>query len=187
MLEIEMKFPVDGLEQLEERVRCDLAAESVRRAREIDHYFQAPDRNFAETGEALRVRRVGFAAFMTYKGPRLDTLAKTRPEIEVALREEEGQADRLLNLLARLGYRPIAVVDKTRHTFRLECNGFGVNICLDRVEELGSFAEIEVLAEESQFDKAQQAVMEVARQLGLTRMERRSYLKLLLRAREKSR
>ena len=52
---------------------------------EADHYHNAPDRDFAHTGEAFRLRRVGPASCLTYKGPRQDSAVKVRPEIEVPL------------------------------------------------------------------------------------------------------
>src|SRR3954468_18985093 len=50
-----------------------------------DQYFAHPCRDFAKTDEALRIRKVEAKAFVTYKGPKLDTTTKTRREIELPL------------------------------------------------------------------------------------------------------
>ena len=76
--------------------------------------FNAPDRDFAQTDEALRIRRVGSFNFLTYKGPKQDRQTKTRTEIEVALAPGPEAAEAMSQLVTRLGYRPVAVVAKTR-------------------------------------------------------------------------
>lgn len=51
MLEIEQKFEVQSFQDLEKK----LALRNVKLAKEeheVDHYLNAPDRDFAKTGEA---------------------------------------------------------------------------------------------------------------------------------------
>ena len=60
--------------------------------READHYFNAPDRDFARTDEAFRLRRIGAANFVTYKGPKRDAQRKMRTEIEVPLPDGDEAA-----------------------------------------------------------------------------------------------
>jgi adenylate cyclase class IV len=62
----------------------------------------------------------------------------------------------------------------------LERDGFALTVCLDEVEHLGRFAEVEVLAPEEQVDKARTVLAETAVALGLSELERRSYLGMLL-------
>ena len=107
MLEVEMKFPVDNFTGLENK----LAAASARGTapiQEADHYFNAPDRDFARTDEALRLRRIGEKNRVTYKGPRTDAQTKTRKEIEVPLGEGDASAEGFMQILVHLGYRPVA-------------------------------------------------------------------------------
>src|SRR5438270_12803454 len=68
MLEIEMKFPVADFAGIEQNLRHRQARPDQVREEE-DHYFNAPDRDFARTDEALRLRCVGLANVVTYKGP----------------------------------------------------------------------------------------------------------------------
>lgn len=84
MLEIEVKYPVRDWEDVQRQLQkwgasCDPPREDV------DQYFNAPDRDFAKTDEAVRVRQIGEANFVTYKGPKTDAHTKTRTEIEVPL------------------------------------------------------------------------------------------------------
>src|SRR5947209_4092836 len=134
MLEVEMKFPVAEFAALESR----LAAFSARPdpAREdADHYFNAPDRDFGQTDEALRLRRIGPANFVTYKGPRRDPQTKTRAEIEVPLAQGDAAAQGFSQVLKHLGYRPTAVVRKKRRVYHLQRESFPVEVCLDEVEQ----------------------------------------------------
>src|SRR5438105_5568245 len=111
MLEIEMKFPVTGFLGLEPLL-CDQGAHEKEALEEADHYFNAPDRDFARTDEALRLRRIGSGNFVTYKGPKRDLLTKTRTEIEVPLAEGDAAGSGFLQILHHLGYRAVLVVRK---------------------------------------------------------------------------
>jgi adenylate cyclase, class 2 len=179
MLEIEMKFPVDDFAPIQSRLAEWGAAAGTRRT-DVDQYFNAPDRDFARTDEALRVRRIGPSNFVTYKGPKRDAQTKTRTEIEVPLAEGDQAAEDFSRILVHLHYRPVAVVRKKRQLFHLEREGFAVEICLDEVADLGRFAEVEILAPEAALAHARAVLMQVAAALGLSASERRSYLELLL-------
>jgi adenylate cyclase class 2 len=179
MLEVEMKFPVSDLSSLEQRL-ADSGAVEAETLDETDHYFNAPDRDFARTDEALRLRRIGASNFVTYKGPKLDAQTKTRTEVEVPLAPGNATAETLTRLLVHLGYRPVAVVRKRRRTFRLKRKGFELEIALDDVEKVGQYAELEIQAPEERLQDARNVLLEMAAALGLTQSERRSYLELLL-------
>jgi adenylate cyclase class 2 len=183
MLEIEQKFARADFAAIERRLAewgATLGAEHV----EADHYFNAPDRDFAKTDEAFRLRRVGDANFLTYKGPKQPAAVKIRTELELPLPDGDDAAAQFTQLLRHLGYRPTAVVKKRRRMYHFERGGFQLTVCLDEVETLGRFAEVEILAPEEQTDAARQVIQEVAGQLGLSDVERRSYLAMVLQARE---
>jgi len=182
MLEIEQKFADADFADLQRRLAAWGVTDFTTR-REEDHYLNAPDRDFKATGEAFRLRRVGPANFLTYKGPRLDPAVKIRPELEIALRDGDAAADEMLRLLGHLGYRPVAVVRKTRRFCHLTRQGLSLDVCLDEVEELGRFAELEILAPEEGLAAARAVLLETARELGLARVEQRSYLTMLLASR----
>jgi adenylate cyclase class 2 len=80
-----------------------------------------------------------------------------------------------------LGFRPVATIRKHRETFHLSFRDHEIEIALDDAEGLGDFAEIETLAHgEDDLGAAQQAVMALASVLGLTEVEPRSYLRMIL-------
>jgi len=185
MVEVEQKFRGVDFAALEQRLRAAGAIEGERRA-EADHYFNAPDRDFARTDEALRIRRTGTANYVTYKGPKRDLQTKTRTEIEVPLGDGDGAADDFARILVQLCYRPVAVVRKQRRTFRLERDGFQLAVTLDEVAGVGKFAELEIDVGEEKLDAARATLLRVAQELGLADSERRSYLELLLSEQAKS-
>ncbi len=149
---------------------------------EVDHYFNAPHKDFRQTDEALRLRRVGASNWLTYKGPRREGPTKTRPEIEVVLAQGDVAAEAAQRLLQALGFRPVAVVRKRRSIYRLPWPPFAVNVCFDRLEAIGSFVELEIMAPPELHAAASQAVLELAAALHLTEREYRSYLRMVLEA-----
>ena len=179
MLEVEVKYRSADWD----RVRAVLAAwgATLAESREdADHYFNAPDRDFAATDEAVRLRRIGEANYLTYKGPKREKATKTRTEIELPLGPGAQAAATAVRLLTSLGYRPVAVVTKARQVYHAVRDGVPLEVCLDDVGAVGRFVEIEAKAEEAGFEGAKAAVLAAAAALGLTDQERRSYLQMLI-------
>lgn len=181
--EVELKFRVDDHAQVTRQLAVRGVLAGPPTAQE-DLYLAHPLRDFAKSDEALRLRRDGESNYLTYKGPKHGGPTKTREEIELAFSEgSEARAD-CLKVFERLGFRAILEVRKTRLTYRLSHGGRTMTVALDRVEGLGSFAEVETLAaHESDLAAAQQAVLNLAGVLGLTDVERRSYLRMSLESR----
>ncbi len=179
MLEVEMKFRVPDWSGVVAKLAEWLAVPQPVR-KDTDHYFNAPDRDFAKTDEAVRIRRIGTANKFTYKGPKLDTVTKTRTEIELPLGDGSAVSADAVRFLTALGYKPVAVVTKTRQVYTFTRYGFPVEACLDDVGAIGRYVEIEVMAEPAKMEEAKAAVRQTAADLGLTDHERRSYLRLLL-------
>ncbi len=182
--EVEIKFRSADHEQLRRRLeaRGAVAGPAVV---QVDTYLNHPSRDFARTGEAFRLRRIGSENRITYKGPRHEGPTKTREEIELPFAEGEETFDQLMRLFENLGFRPVATIRKTRLTFHLPDRTDHLEVVLDRAEGLGDFAEVEsVAATESDLPDAQAAVLAVARELGLTEVEPRSYLRMALEARK---
>lgn len=181
MLEIEQKYACADLSAVEARLRA-LGAAGPDAHDEADHYFNAPDRDFARTGEAFRLRRVGPKNFFTFKGPRQKAAVKVRRELEIALPDGDHAAAEHMELLQLLGYRPVGVVRKRRRSYRLAGETVPVTVCLDEVAGLGTFAEVEAIATPEQAATVAQALTGLARELGLTRVEPRAYLTMMLEA-----
>jgi adenylate cyclase class 2 len=186
MLEVEVKYRAPDPAAVPAKLHA-LGAEPGGETSEEDHYFNGPDRDYRQTDEAFRIRRTAEDTRLTYKGPKREAATKTRKEVEVKIGDgREETATTMAELLVCLGFRPVAVVRKKRVVYHLARPVGGkartIEVCLDEVEQVGSFVEVELVAEESEFEAAKAAVLGLAAELGLTDQERRSYLGLLLEA-----
>ena len=177
--EVEQKFPVDDLAAAADRFDT-LGATIGEPQSEVDLYFAHPCRDFAETDEALRIRRKGASNVITYKGPKIDKTTKTRREFELPLPAESGTAEAWTDLLDLLGFKPVREVRKSRRKAAVLWDDHCVECSLDEVEGLGAFVELELVVEQSQIAPAKACIASLARALGLSQSERRSYLELLL-------
>jgi len=195
MFEVEIKVRAD-VDAVRDRLR-DAGAERVDARRQRDEYYDAPYRDFAETDEALRVRRetplpdgIGSGdattdsgdspvpsetTKITYKGPLLDEGSKTRAEHETEVSDAEAAA----GVLSGLGFEPAATVVKRREFWAFD----GFTVTLDVVDGLGEFVEIErSIADESAIEAVRNDALAALDRLGLDGDEqvRTSYLGLLL-------
>lgn len=152
----------------------DLGAEPGEERRQRDVYFAAPHRDFAATDEALRVRRVDGEARTTYKGAPRGGAAKTREEIEVGV--DDGDA--MAAIYEALGFEAVATVAKHRREYRLD----GVTVCLDEVEDLGSYVELEATGPDGDRETLEEELRAAAEALDVPWEDgvRRSYLEMLL-------
>ena len=149
---------------------------------DADLYFQAPDRDLKASDEAFRLRRIGPKNYLTYKGPRRDAETKTRPEVEVALADGDAAAADAERLLTALGYTPVTTVRKKRRVYTFTRDGFDMEACFDTLDGVGAFVELEILADEAQYEAAKAVLLAAAADLGLSEQEKRSYLAMVLEA-----
>ena len=190
MYEVEMKFRLTAPEAFEAKA-AELFGVRLGAPRvEEDLYFQRVSRDFRETEEALRLRRIGGRLLITYKGPRRDRVVKTREEIELPLLapgEEVPAGERKeawIRLLVRLGYEPFAEIAKTRRCASFDFAGRVFHITRDSLPNLGEFTEIETLIPGAgEQSAAQEALKEAAARLRLGDPVFASYLTLLLESR----
>ena len=143
MYEVELKVRADHA-TVRDRLEA-IDATRIGTVRQVDTYFDAPDRNFANTDEALRIRQESESGetdptvAITYKGPLVDDESKTREEAETRV----ADGDAIHAILTGLGYEPAATVSKERTRYSVD----GCTVTLDRVEGLGEFVEVEVETE----------------------------------------
>lgn len=183
LLEVEVKYFVDDEKHL--RVCLDsLGAIELAAEHHIDTYYAHPCRDFRQTKEALRLRRINGQPFITYKGPKLPGDVKVRRELEWSLAPGDEMGELTEELWRQLGFSPVAVVDKIRRPFEFLQPGQKLQITIDTVQEVGVYAEIEILAKPANMEEARVAVLAMARKLELSRLESLSYLGLLLQNRE---
>jgi len=134
MLEVEVKAKLFS-ENVREKL-LQLGASFVKKEKQIDIYFNHPCREFGSRDEALRKRKIKGCIYLTYKGPKIDEKTKTREEIEVKVEGDEGEVHLLLK---KLGFTPLQKIVKEREFY----NWQNLKVCVDRVEGLGNFLEIE--------------------------------------------
>jgi adenylate cyclase class 2 len=177
MLEAEIKLSLDAprAARLRERL-AELGAAAPHLHHQVDTYFAHPARDFAQSDETLRLRLDDGRLRVTYKGPKLDPPRKTREEIEFAL---DTHLDAATRLLERLGFSPVAKVEKRRSDFELGGDE-GAAVSIDDVVGLGVYCEIEVQTESASVGRTRLEAL--AARLGVSDLppEPRSYLELLL-------
>jgi adenylate cyclase class 2 len=180
MLEIELKCPVADLNEVRHYLDTH-GWDKLHAQDEVDAYFNAPDRDFGQTDEAMRLRRIGAKNILTYKGPKVDAVSKTRKECEVRLQDGPETAAGMWEIMTALRYRLTAEVRKHRTTYQPARPGrYDIEVCLDDVVDVGQFVELEIKAPATEREAALQYLQELAREMGLHQSERRSYLELLL-------
>lgn len=178
--EVEQKFHVDDLAELERRL-AEVGAVEQRSERHADSYYNHPSRDFAETREALRVRRVDGVPLVTYKGTKLPGAIKAREELEWRLDPGDPDGRSMEKLLQLLSFRPVAVVQKRRRHYWMPTDSADFGVMIDEVDSLGLFAEIELIARDSaEIETARTRIDQLSQRIGLHRAESRSYLRMIL-------
>lgn len=179
MYEVEIKVRTDH-DRVRERLAA-LDADPMGVVRQTDTYYDAPNRSFAETDEALRLRRESTdedeATRLTYKGPLVDEGSKTRVEHETGIEDEDAMG----GVLDGLGFSPAATVEKERDRF--SCAGY--TVALDTIRGLDEFVEVErEVEDESDIEDARDGARNLFSDLDCDpdTQIRTSYLGLLLDA-----
>ena len=114
-------------------------------------------------------------SFLTYKGAKLDTVSTTRKELETRIED----ADIAREILISLGYKKLYPVTKLRQYYHKG----RMTACVDQVESLGSFLELEILVDSpEQKESALQSIEALLLDMGSSLKEttRKSYLSMLL-------
>jgi len=172
MIEVEVKVRADH-----EKVRPILkkiGATKVKVEIQSDTYFAAPHRDFAKTDEALRIRSLDGQSVLTYKGPKLDKVSKTREELETPVDEVI-----FIKILHALGFSEAGIVRKNREFFEAG----EITVSLDAVEGLGEFLEVEIMAEnEKDLETSRHKLFDFLKQFGFGEKDsiRTSYLEMVL-------
>lgn len=177
--EVEQKFAVENLKALEQQLLA-LGVTIGPAQLQVDRYFAHPSRDFAKTDEALRIRSMGDDNVITYKGPRFKSETKSRREIELPLSPQAAGLNEFTALLEALGFTRVAEVRKHRRHGTIYHAGREVALALDEVDQVGSFCELELCCDEQGLAAAQETIIALAKQLGLSNPLQSSYLGMLL-------
>lgn len=178
MIEVEIKIRINP-EDAELKLMNNGFEPDVH-VKETDVYFDNSCCDIRGNDTALRIRTIEYPdsasskSCITYKGRRLDDVSMTRPEYESAI---ESAID-VARILEALGYKPVEPsVIKERTMYVKE----DISACLDRVEGLGNFLELEILTDEDSGDTALEKLWEALELLGYDRADTTtlSYLSML--------
>lgn len=146
--EIETKFRLTDPQGLTARLTADPQLTHLRDEFEENTILDDAERSLLTRGCGLRVRRAFDQAHpnqvrtkLTFKGPRDNdpTLAAAAVRAREELETTVGDAQRLLQLFDRLGFKPVIYYEKRRSTWQAG----DVEIVVDEMPQLGWFAEIE--------------------------------------------
>ncbi|MEM1596696.1 MAG: class IV adenylate cyclase [Desulfurococcaceae archaeon] len=149
---------------------------------EEDYYFNHPCRNFAESDEALRLRKricgLSRSYVLTYKGPRERDSSnfKIREEIEVFLDEKE--LSNIFTILEKLGFKLITRFTKRREIY----SGRGLNASIDLLSGVGYYLELE-LGIHGERGCLESIVQELNKKLGAVPVEK-TYLEICIETRK---
>ena len=166
--EVELKFPVDGFQEITLRLRelCSIPGEATP---EENLVFDTPNRLLGKRNVLLRLRLTAGHTILTVKGPVRDSAMKVRSEFETRL---SSSLDEARQIFETLGYEVVASYEKIRQVSRLG----NVTVCLDELW-FGSFVELEASTEEDLADAALKLGLDPSHGLS------RSYLNLEAEAR----
>jgi adenylate cyclase class 2 len=132
--EVEIKFLVGDLRELEARLRKLGFRRETPSTHEINTLYDLPGQKLRRRGELLRLRKFGEKWKLTHKAKGVAGRHKSRAELETAVSDGKTM-DRLLRAL---GFSPSFVYEK----FRSEWSDGEGHIVLDRTP-IGNLAEIE--------------------------------------------
>jgi len=166
--EIEVKARCFNPDKIKKKILLD-GGKFLYKQTEEDLYFNHPLRDFKKTDEAFRIRRIADKNILTYKGPKLSSPVKSRIETEVQV----DNFEKMKSILLSLGFVESGAVLKNREYLQFR----DAHVCVDEVEGLGTFVEVEILSNNT--DVAEKKILEYANFLNLKKFEKKSYLEMI--------
>jgi adenylate cyclase class 2 len=131
--EVEIKFRIDDLKRVQQRLREAGFREQTPRTHEMNTLYDR-DGELRSKGQLLRLRDYGGKWTLTYKAKAVNARHKTREELETKVEDGE-QMDQIIRAL---GYQPSFRYEK----FRSEWTDGNGHVVLDETP-IGDFGEIE--------------------------------------------
>lgn len=155
MREIEVKFKIEDSEPIKAKIN-KLAATYRGRCFQVDRWMDTEDDQLKKRGWGLRLREENGRATFTFKGELIEgERFREQKEIEVEVKD----CKKMRKILEGLGYKERYILRKEREKWEKE----DLEIVLDRVENLGTFLELE---------GNKKRIEEAIRNLGLKKAER---------------
>ena len=132
--EIEIKFRIENLRDLNRRLRAAGFRRITPRTHEMNALYDLPGQPLRKRGELLRLRQYGKEWFLTHKSKGVAGRHKTRRELETRVTDGEMMDA----ILRALGYQPTFRYEK----FRAEWSDGRGHVVVDETP-IGNFGEIE--------------------------------------------
>lgn len=162
MREIELKFRVKNEEELIDKLKslkCKI--ENVFEQSDTIYVCDLNNIESVENSIWLRVRKENNHVELNLK--KQSSKIQESQEIEFKVESYE----KAIEFLEALGYKKWVVVNKKRRYIKY----LNYNLCLDEVERLGTFIEIEILVEENDKKDYVEQLISVAEELGLDKKD----------------
>lgn len=145
MVEVEIKLKIDSVDTIKSKLLALGFAECGTLV-ETDTYYDNRNGDIRLSDNALRIRKTvnketgSSFAQINFKEKKLDNKSMSRHEYE----SDVTDADAMSHILEGLGYRPVSpLVIKTRSKLKSS----DINACIDTVEGLGDYLELETMTE----------------------------------------
>ena len=180
MTEVEIKLPIKN----RQKIIADLTSLGFKMGStisETDVYFDNNKEQIRKNSEALRIRLIQnlengeTRSVITFKGKKLDQVSMTRQELETGISDAETG----MRILEAIGFSPVLPkVVKKRQSYHWK----QMTACVDQVQNLGDFLELElVIGEDEKRDLALRKIEEILHKLGFQMSDttRTSYLSML--------
>ena len=132
--EIEIKFRIENLRDLNRRLRAAGFRRITPRTHEMNALYDLPGQPLRKRGELLRLRQYGKEWFLTHKSKGVAGRHKMRLELETGVTDGEM----MHAILCALGYQPTFRYEK----FRAEWSDGRGQVVVDETP-IGNFGEIE--------------------------------------------
>ncbi|MHA2038779.1 MAG: class IV adenylate cyclase [Promethearchaeota archaeon] len=193
MIEVEIKVRIADPISMRKKFESNKGSYKFSLIHE-DTYYNMPKglRDFKQTDEALRLRKsIKFDRriksddtkpdyFLTYKGKKIDTITKTREEIEVKIEN----IDTMKKLFRLLGFQEVLTVKKERELFLFQYKNYHIEALIDFLPALGQyFVEVEYLSDsKEEIHKFREFLFEFLELFGIYKEDsiKKSYLELIL-------
>ena len=137
-VEIEVKFRVDDIRELQEKLRSMGFRSITPRTFERNTLYDTPDRKLRAKQSILRIRRYGDRWVLTHKCLTSDHDPDARHKHRVETETDIADGDALGTVFAQLGYKPVFVYEKWRAEY-----ADSIGHCVLDETPIGVFAELE--------------------------------------------
>lgn len=137
-VETEVKFRVENIRELEDRLRSLGFRVVTPRTFERNTLYDTPDRRLRARTAILRIRRYGDRWVLTYKCLPADYDPNARHKRRIETETEIADGDALGTVFTQLGYEPVFVYEKWRAEYA-DATGH----CVLDETPIGAFAELE--------------------------------------------